>query len=307
MNRRNFLKTMGASLLGFSMLHDTSTNLFAQVSEDDLFFDISLAQWSLHKAFFANELDPLNFPRIAKEQYGIKAVEYVNQFYKGKGTDQKYLNQLKNIADSEGVYSHLIMCDGEGDLGDPDPKKRKQAVENHHKWVEAAKLLGCRTIRVNARGQEGYTYDEQKKMAADGLRQLCEFAEPYKINIVVENHGGVSSNGQWVVDLMKAVDHPLCGTLPDFGNFTISENKTYDRYKGTKEMMPWAKGVSAKTYDFNDNGAETTIDFERMLKIVKDAGFNGYIGIEYEGSRLSEAEGIKATKSLLESVGKKLS
>lgn len=273
---------------------------------ENLFFDISLAQWSLHKAYFGNKLDPLYFARTASEEYGIKAVEYVNQFYKGKAKDQKYLSQLKDVADSEGVYSHLIMCDGEGDLGNPNDSERQQAVENHYKWIEAAKFLDCRTIRVNARGQSGYSYEDQLRYAADGFRKLCEFSEPYGIYIVLENHGGISSNGQWVADLMEETDHPLCGTLPDFGNFDISDTETYDRYKGVKEMMPYARGVSAKSYDFNDQGEETTIDYMRMLKIVRDAGFEGYIGIEYEGSRLSENEGIIATKKLLERAGKTL-
>lgn len=307
MDRKFFLKSVGASLLSYTLLPTTPASLFAKAEQTNMFFDISLAQWSLHKAFFDGRMDPINFPKIAKQQFGINAVEYVNQFYKGKARDKKYLRKLKYIAESEGVYNHLIMVDGEGDLGEADSKKRQQAVENHYKWVEAAHYLGCRTIRVNARGQSEYSYEEQKKAAADGLRKLCEFSESYGINIVVENHGGVSSNGKWVLEVMKEVSHPLCGTLPDFGNFDISENESYDPYKGTKEMMPYAKGVSAKSYDFDENGNETSIDYERMLKIAKDTGFRGYVGVEYEGDRLSEPEGIKATKDLLLKMGEEMS
>jgi len=200
--------------------------------------------------------------------------------------------RLNRRAAGEGVYQHLIMCDSEGALGDPDAAKRAQAVTNHVKWVEAAKDLGCATIRVNA-GSQG-TPEEQQKLAADGLRALCEKADPYGINVIVENHGGLSSNGAWLAGVMKLVNHPRCGTLPDFGNFTA-----YDRYQGVTEMMPYAKAVSAKSYDFDSRGDETTIDFRRMLRIVTGAGFHGWIGIEYEGERLGEREGIARTKALL--------
>ena len=294
-------------MAGLAFSPFSSTAAHSLKDEHNLFFHISLAQWSLHNSFFNGDMDPLLFPKIAKEQFGIHAVEYVNQFYKDKVKDILYLKELKKVADEEGVDNHLIMCDGEGDLGEHDEKRRVQAVENHYKWVEAAEYLGCQTIRVNARGQAEYSYEEQKKTAADGLRRLCEFAEPYGMNIVVENHGGVSSNGQWVLEVMKEVHHPLCGTLPDFGNFRISEDETFDRYKGTRLMMPYAKGVSAKSYDFDKDGNETTIDFKRMLTIVKETGFRGYVGIEYEGERLGEVEGVKATKELLTKVGKSLS
>jgi L-ribulose-5-phosphate 3-epimerase len=193
------------------------------------------------------------------------------------------------------------MCDAEGNLGDPDADKRKIAVENHHKWIEAAKFLGCHSIRVNARSQG--TFEEQMKLAADGLRTLCDYGEKYEINIIVENHGGLSSNGTWLTGVMKMVDHRRCGILPDFGNFRVSREEEYDRYKGVKEFMPWAKGISAKSNSFDEEGNELNIDYYKMLQIIKDAGYTGYIGIEYEGSQLSEYEGIMATKKLLEKAG----
>jgi sugar phosphate isomerase/epimerase len=206
------------------------------------------------------------------------------------------------------VRSLLIMCDGEGALGDPDDAARTKAVENHHKWVEAAAYLGCHSIRVNAQS-EG-TYDEQLARAADGLARLTEFGASHGLNVIVENHGGLSSNGGWLAAVMKRVDNPRCGTLPDFGNFRIrgepgqawEEGEWYDRYKGVEEMMPYAKAVSAKSRDFDENGEETTTDYHRMLRIVLDAGYHEYLGIEYEGSRLSEHEGVAATKALLEKV-----
>ncbi len=233
----------------------------------------------------------------------------MNQFFKDKANDQAYLADLKQRAEGEGVTNVLIMVDGEGYLGDPDEAARTEAVENHHKWVEAARFLGCHSIRVNAYSRG--TYEEQQERAADGLRRLCEFAEPHGIGVIVENHGGLSSNGAWLAGLMERVDHPLAGTLPDFGNFRISaydaaEEEWYDRYKGVGEMMPFAKGVSAKSHVFDENGNETQTDYVRMMKIVLDHGYRGYVGIEYEGQELSEEEGIRATKALLERVREQL-
>ena len=262
-------------------------------------FKISLAEWSLHKAIGAGKLENLEFPAYAKK-CGIDAVEYVNQFFKDKARDEKYLTELKKRCSDEGVTSVLIMCDGEGNLGDPDDAKRTEAVENHHKWVDAAKFLGCHSVRVNAHS-EG-TFEEQGKLAADGLRRLSEYAAPHKINVIVENHGGLSSNGEWLAGVMKAVDLPNCGTLPDFGNF-----HEYDRYKGCEELMPFAKGVSAKSHEFNAAGDEVRTDYFKMMKIVLDAGYHGYVGIEWEGDTPDEHEGIMLTKRLLERVRDKFS
>jgi sugar phosphate isomerase/epimerase len=265
-------------------------------------FKISLAQWSLHRTLRAKggKMTNLDFPAASRKDYGIDAVEYVNQFFKDKARDEKYLKELKKRCSDNGVTSVLIMCDGEGFLGDPDDKKRKQAVENHHKWVEAAKFLGCHSIRVNAYSRG--SYEEQLKLAADGLRQLCEYGDKHGINVIVENHGGLSSNGAWLAAVMKKVDHKRVGTLPDFGNFRLEGKKEYDRYKGVKEMMPYAKGVSAKSHDFDEKGNEKHTDYVKMMTIVLDAGYRGHVGIEYEGGKLSEPEGIKATKKLLEKV-----
>lgn len=258
-------------------------------------FKISLAEWSLHKALQAKQMDNLDFAKLTKREFGIEAIEYVNVFFKDKSRDAKYLAELNRRAKGEGVYQHLIMIDGEGDLGDPDASKRAEAVANHVRWVEAAKTLDCATIRVNA-GSKG-TPEEQQKLAADGLRALCEKADPFGINVIVENHGGLSSHGDWLAGVMRLVNHPRVGTLPDFGNFY-----EYDRYQGVAEMMPFAKAVSAKSHDFDAQGNETTKDYRRLLKIVLDAGFHGWIGIEYEGDRLPERDGVRATLRLLEKV-----
>jgi len=263
-------------------------------------FGISLAQWSLHRALFDGKIDNLDFPREARRTYGIEAVEYVNKFFIDKAKDLDYLADLAQRAADEGVTSLLIMCDGLGKLGDPDAAARTKAIENHFPWVEAAKRLGCHSIRVNA--ASGGSFAEQQKLAADGLSRLAEYAGQLKLNVIVENHGGLSSNGGWLAGVMRLVDRENVGTLPDFGNF-----QDYDRYQGVEELLPFAKGVSAKSHAFDAAGNETRTDYRRMLKLVVAAGYRGNVGIEYEGKNLAEPEGIKATKTLLERVRAELS
>lgn len=268
-------------------------------------FRVSLAQWSLHKLLFANEITTLDFAQEASGM-GFEAIEYVNSFFKDKAEDKSYLENLNSRASDAGMAQLLIMCDGEGSLGDAKTKQRTKAITNHYKWVHAAKELGCHSIRVNAASSGNY--DEQQRLAADGLRRLTEYAEPFGINIIVENHGGLSSNGQWLAGVMKEVDHPMCGTLPDFGNFCLDWSKSddpefwYDRYQGTKELMPFAKAVSAKSHEFDDQGNETATDYRKMLNIVKESGYRGWIGVEYEGSKHSPRQGTMLTKTLLERV-----
>ena len=237
----------------------------------------------------------MDFPRIAKETYGLDAVEYVSTFFRDKAEDMEYLTNLKKECEKYGVKSLLIMVDGEGNLADTSLAARTKAVENHYKWVKAAKFLGCHSIRVNAGGRG--TMGQMQAAAIDGLGRLSAYAADYGINVIVENHGGNSSYGKWLAEIMKVVNKPNCGTLPDLGNFY-----EYDRYKGVTELMPFAKGVSAKTHDFDENGNETQIDYVKMMKIISDSGFKGYIDVEYEGTKLSEDEGIKATIALLRKV-----
>jgi sugar phosphate isomerase/epimerase len=263
-------------------------------------YSISLAQWSLHRTLFAGDLEPLDFPAFTRKQFGVDAVEYVNVFFADKGRDRAWLSDLRQRCDDAGVKSLLIMIDREGHLGDADDAARTEAIEKHHKWVETAKFLGCHSIRVNAASSG--TPDEQRDRAADGLRRLTEFAAPHDLNVIVENHGGLSSDGSWLASVIRQVDHPRCGSLPDFGNFQTSPGQWYDRYKGIKELMPFAKAVSAKSHDFDADGNETHTDYHRMMKIVLDAGYRGYVGIEYEGDSLSEVEGTAATLRLLERV-----
>lgn len=313
LHRRDFFRqsAQGAVALGaahaLGVFPGTIWQQRAAAATGELPFKISLAEWSLHRMLFGKtdvKLDHLEFAAFAREQFGIGAVEYVNQFFKDKAKDVDYLAEMKKRADDAGVRSLLIMVDGEGKIGDPDDAARKQAFENHKKWVDAAALLGCHAIRVNA-GSTG-TPEQQMEYVVEGLTWLSQFAEQRNLRVLVENHGGLSSNGKWLAEVMKRVNHPHCGTLPDFGNFKISADEMYDRYEGVRELMPYAMAVSAKSYAFDAQGNETKIDFLKMMKIVTDAGYHGYVGIEYEGKELGEVGGIRKTLELLERVRNQL-
>ncbi|MCX2680480.1 sugar phosphate isomerase/epimerase [Galbibacter sp. EGI 63066] len=319
MKRRQFVNATAKTGLALSFLgvmackeqkRKTTEEIVADIEADaPLFFKLSLAQWSLHRALKSGAMDNLDFAAKAKN-LGCEGLEYVNQFFADKAEDKAYLDQMNDRASSEGMENVLIMIDGEGQLADPDTKKRIQAIENHYKWVEAAKYLGCHAIRVNLAG--GEEMEEASKAGADSLSKLSEFASQHDINILVENHGGFSSNGAWLGGVMKEVGLDNCGTLPDFGNFCIEHGpdysclKEYDRYKGVKEMLPYAKAVSAKSHDFDAEGNETHTDYLKMMKMVKDSGYTGFVGIEYEGNEASEEKGIELTRDLLIKVGKEL-
>ena len=296
-NRRSFLKTVAAATAGTFIASPVLAGRGNQLTP----YKISLAEWSFNNSIFNGRMTNLDFP-VQARKLGIADVEYVNQFFKDKAKDQAYLAELLKVCDNEGVQSRLIMCDGEGMVGHPDKKERMQTVENHKKWIDAAKYLGCHSIRVNA-ASEG-SYEEQQKLAADGLKMLADYGRDKNIHILVENHGGLSSNAEWLAGVMKMADDKYVGTLPDFGNFVINRDtgEEFDRYRGVELLMPYAKGVSAKSHDFGPDGKEKDMDYRRLLKIVKDAGFDGYIGIEYEGNRLTEIEGIMATKYLLQDI-----
>ena len=302
LDRRTFLQTTAAAgaALGLGTLGQVASGAPA----GEPLFKISLAEWSFHRALRAGKMNNLDFPKVAKKDFDIDCVEYVNVFFMDKAKDQAYLKDLKQRCDDLGVTSGLIMCDHEGDLGDASSARRTEAVENHYKWVEAAKFLGCHSIRVNARSTG--EPKEQHERAVDGLRRLSEFGAKHDMNVIVENHGGLSSNGEWLVGVIKDVGLKNCGTLPDFGNFKINKSQNYDRYKGVAEMMPFAKGVSAKSHVFDAEGKETETDYLKMMKIVLDAGYHGYVAIEWEGETPHEAQGVKLTKQLLERVRDKL-
>ena len=300
MKRRTFIRN---SVLGATALA-TAPMLSAGLQEKAL--QISLAQWSLHRSFQDGSLDPVDFASIAMEKYNIDALEYVNGLYPDKGKDEKFWQQMKDRSTDAGVKNLVMMVDDEGELGSASENKRLQSVENHYKWVHAAKLLGCHTMRVNAFGDSDR---EIYRMAImDGMSRLADYAVELDINIVIENHGLFSSDAALIAGIIKEVNRPNFGSFPDFGNWCLSAkwgttqgdcDKVYDRYKGVAELLPYAKAVSAKSYNFNEGGEDTKIDYYRMMKIVKESDYNGYIGIEYEGMEKSEHEGIMITKELM--------
>ena len=262
-------------------------------------YKLALGQWSFHRSLQAGKMDNLAFAPMAKRDLGFDGVDYVNSFFKTRAGDAAYLADMKKRAADAGVENVLILIDDEGVLGDPDAAVRTKAIDNHKRWVEAAKALGCSGIRVNAHGRG--TPDEQQRYTAEGVRPLCEFAATHAIDILIENHGGISSNGAWLAALVKRIDHPRCASLADFGNWELGNGQWYDRYKGVAELVPMAKAISVKAHSFDAQGNETRTDFAKMFKIVVDGGYRGpYLEIEYEGDGLSEADGVRKAKALVE-------
>ena len=286
-------------------------------TNDSQFFKLSLAQWSMHRMIMDKSISPYDFAKKAKA-WGFEGVEYVNGLFADELSKfdneeegmKALVSRLKKESEAAGVENVLIMVDGEGHLASPDKAVRNQAVENHKKWVNAAAKLGCHAIRVNTSG----TNDPDLYLASaqDGLRKLARYAAEKNINVIVENHGGLSSDAPKLVEVINAVNLPNCGTLPDFGNWCITYGDNGcdvvypDMYDGLERLMTVAKAVSAKSHDFDEKGNETQKDYVRMLQIVKDAGYSGYIGVEYEGGVLSEEDGIIATRNLLINAAKKL-
>ena len=325
-SRRRFISNTGTTVAGAATLMALGgCGPMSSEEKNAPDFQMSLAEWSIHRHLFGGiagsfesqaarrmayrenlsqylvgDLTNLDFAAVARREFDIDAIEYVNTFFFDKARDENYLAELKTRADGEGVKSLLIMCDWEGALGDPDPVERTASIERHHQWVDAAAYLGCHSIRVNA--QSSGTWDDQRDLAAEGLVRLADYADKSNINVIVENHGGLSSNGKWLASVMETANHPRVGTLPDFGNFAISDTEEYDKYLGVEELMPFAKAVSVKSFNFDADGNEPDIDFDRLLKIVADAGYSGYLGIEYEGDSLSEYDGIHATIALMKRV-----
>jgi len=263
-------------------------------------YRISLAQWSLHRTLRAGELEALDFPRFTKDTFGIDAVEYVNSFFFDKAADFAWLAELKSRAADAGVQSLLIMIDGEGRLATAEDAERRRAIEKHFKWIAAASFLGCHAIRVNAAGDGDWDWDMAR--AADSLHRLGLMGDDYGVDVIVENHGGLSSNGEWLAGVMERAGHPRVGTLPDFGNFHLGDDKWYDRYQGVRELMPYARAVSAKSHEFDEAGDEVRTDYRQMMRIVLDAGYRGHVGVEWEGGEPDEVAGIRATQRLLEKV-----
>lgn len=338
LNRRQFLSRsaiLSAGAAFSACTGDSDSGDPSITTQKGPSYKISLAQWSLHRALKSGELDNLDWPAYTKENFNIHALEWVNQFffeehptlgYQPKGGE--YINQMKQRCEDQGMKSLLIMCDRVGNLGNPDNVKRTAAIEGHYAWLEAAKTLGCHSIRVNAGSDPQLSPEKQADLCADGLRRLSEHASAMDLNVIVENHGGLSSNGAWLSQVLRSVNLENCGALPDYGNFYVVKNRgnkeryeaqkalyegdpslkedeaglAYDRYQGMRDLMPFAKGVSAKAHDFDESGNEIHTDFQKMMEIIVSSGYEGYLGVEYEGKNLGEVEGILKTKALLEKV-----
>lgn len=325
-DRRTFFKMASMSALGVglaSMLPDVAkASTFAAKK---LPFRLALSQFSLASEFWTKKLDPLDFPAECMKRFDIKGMDYCSMFFADKARDSTFLGELKKRSLDAGCYNLRIMVDGEGVLGDLDTTTRTKAVENHYKWIDAAAALGCPMIRVNVEGDGDP--DEVSKAAAESLNTLIEYGRKTRTDVIVENHIGISCNGAWLADLMKTVNSPHCGTLADFGNFCVNRTKPatndiagwmatkcleeYDRYKGITELMPFAKGVHAKTHLFDTDGNDKETDFGRMFSIIKDSGFKGWVSIEYEGGLMKmygqdqyvdNTTGVLATKKLIEKV-----
>jgi len=289
-NRRDFLK-LAASLSAVAVIPASFTS-FAHKKH---WFEISIAQWSFQRQFYSGEMKTVDFPKFAAEKLGIYGIDYLSDFMLDIYTKPEKLKQLKKRSDDLGVHNEMIMCHKEGRVGDMISANRAKVIDTHYRWIEAAHHLGCKSIRVNARS--GGSRQQQLDLVTDSLTQLSKFAAPLGINIIVENLWGsdYSYKANFIADVMKNVNMNNCGTLPDLNNFRYD-----DPYKSTAIIMPWAKAVSAKSMDFDPKGREKYIDYFRMMDIVHKSGFNGYIGIEWEGCKKSPMEGVLLTKALLE-------
>jgi len=330
MKRRNFIRNSSQAGIAFALLGmhackekqpaktENTADTGTSTKEVDPFFKLSLAQWSIHKMIRENGVDPYSFAEKAKN-WGFSGLEYVSQLYNPELSEANYseeamaafVEKSNTEAKKHGVENVLIMIDGQGNLAVNDEAERNETVEKHKRWVDAAAAMGCHAVRVNLYGS--MVPEEWIPSAVDGLTKLCAYAKTKNINVLVENHGGLSSNGALHAEVMKTVNLDNCGTLPDFGNFCITRNEDrsckeeYDKYKGVAELMPYAKAVSAKANDFDEEGNAIGIDYAKMMQMVKDAGYTGFIGVEYEGSILDEEAGIIATKDLMLKVAKELS
>ena len=324
-SRRKFLKNT------FSVFSTTllAPNLFAK-KIDKSKMDIGLQMYSFAPLIMQGKFDLLGFPDLVKNTYGINGAEYWSIPFMGRENDRDFLNDLKRRSDDNGVDNLIILVDdidiktmqSGPSLASSNKNDRDTAIDYHKKWVDVAKNIGCHSIRINLRSEEE---NDQKILenSSESISKLIEFSKQDIISIVIENHGGITGDADWLVSLMKNVDSKHLGTLPDFGTYnfcikrgnlnfqSLSENceDQYDKYLGVKKLMPYAKGVSAKSHEFDKDGEELSTNYSRMIKIISESNYKGYITIEYEGAMkgmfggegtyLSPHEGILATKKLI--------
>ncbi|MDG1337472.1 MAG: sugar phosphate isomerase/epimerase [Flavobacteriaceae bacterium] len=316
MKRKEFIKLTSTGALGLSSFGYLSCS-----SPKEIFFKLSLAQWSLNKSIREGGMSPYLFAEKSKE-LGFSGLEYVNQLYEDvmksdnkSASLKKFIEKNNQLASDFEMENVLIMIDEEGDLAAEDEEQRLKSIDNHKLWIDTAAEMNCSSVRLNLYGSKDV--ETWKELSIDSLSELGNHAKGTGLNVIVENHGRITSNIPELMNAINGVNMDNVGTLPDFGNFCMADEgygsvfdgtceTVYDFYKGVEEMMPKAFAVSAKSNDFDENGDEKTIDYVKMLKIVQSFGYKGYIGVEYEGERLSEVDGIKATRDLLIKAGQSI-
>jgi len=269
-SRRGFIeKTMilgAAGMIAPALQLESKAMAIPGMTHDD----ISLAQWALVQEIRDGKWTNLDFPRIAREDFGLNGIEFVNTLFEVPTID--YLNQLKKNANAHGVKMVLIMIDAEGDGCEPTPELRKQFVINHKKWIDIAHYLGCHAIRTNCRGPKDVDEDEALKWAAESYNMLLEYAVPAGISVCIENHGGVSNDPGWMISLLEKVDKLYFGSYPDWRR----PADDFDNVEYLEKMLPWAVGMSYR----NQPTEELTA---KMIKMSHDAGYRGWYGIESSG------------------------
>jgi L-ribulose-5-phosphate 3-epimerase len=243
---------------------------------------ISLAQWALVEEVRAGKWKTLDFPRIAREDFGIDGIEFVNTLFESP-TTMNYLNTMKKNAADHGVTCVLIMCDAEGDACAPTKETRRQFEINHRKWIDAAQYLGCHSIRINCIGPKNVNKEEALKWSAETCSMMMEYAIPAGISVLIENHGGVSNDADFMVALMKEVNSRYLGILPDWRQ----PGGDFDNVEFLRKTLPYAGGMSFR----NQPTEELTA---RMIKLAHETGFRGWYGIESSGR-----EAVKISKQLL--------
>ena len=284
-SRRSFIeKTMvmgAAGLVTPSALGSAVSSPTPRMIKDD----ISLAQWALVDEVKSGKWKTLDFPSVARKDFGLNGIEFVNTLF--EVPTEGYLRRLKKNAEDNNVTMVLIMVDDEGDGCSTTKEERKQFDINHRKWIDIAHFLGCTAIRTNCRGPKNISKDEALKHSVETYQMLLEYAAPAKISVLIENHGGVSNDADWMVSLIKEVNSLYFGSYPDWRQ----PSADFDNIDYLVKMLPFAGGMSYR----NQPTEELTA---KMINISKDGGYRGWYGIESSG-RDAIKKGIELLKKYL--------
>ena len=287
-NRRLFLQSLGIGSCGLSL----GTNLFGKDKSDPSRFPIGIQEYTFNRILRSGKLKHLDYPAMVKKELGIEHVEYWSRPFEGKHTDKKFVGELNSRTKGEGISNVLILVDEKHELDHEKKSERDKSVDLHKGWIDCAAQLGCDAIRVNCR--MGGDPKDNLNRAVDGVGRLCEYAKDTSVKVVIEPHGRNSQNPDWLLAVMKELNHPHAGILPDFNNFG-----SYDRYSAVEKTLPFAPAVCAKALKFDDEGNETHTDYFKMLKIVYESTFSGVISIEFEGHGVDPIVGSRMTQDLI--------